>query len=138
MTVYDSLRYAMANRWDPRHLERIDRLADFTGEQALEIGCGSGRLLKRLAGRGIDIIGIDANPNAAEMAETSRVRTMMAESLEFEDEAFDSIVSVHAIEHIPPLDDALAEAERVLKPVAGHSSSSRPNRSGGSTRSLLL
>lgn len=44
------------------------------------------------------------------------MRTMMAESLEFEDEAFDSIVSVHAIEHIPPLSDALAEAERVLKP----------------------
>ena len=41
---------------------------------------------------------------------------MFAEDLEFEDGRFDTIVSVHAIEHIPPLDEAIAEMSRVLKP----------------------
>jgi ubiquinone/menaquinone biosynthesis C-methylase UbiE len=42
---------------------------------------------------------------------------MRAEALEFEDESFDIILSVHAIEHIPPLSQALAEMARVLKPA---------------------
>jgi ubiquinone/menaquinone biosynthesis C-methylase UbiE len=41
---------------------------------------------------------------------------MMAEALEFDDETFDYIVSVHAIEHIPPLQQALREMVRVLVP----------------------
>jgi len=41
---------------------------------------------------------------------------MRAEELEFGDAEFDSIVSVHAIEHIPPLERAAAEMSRVLKP----------------------
>jgi ubiquinone/menaquinone biosynthesis C-methylase UbiE len=41
---------------------------------------------------------------------------MSAESLDFADESFDVVVSVHAIEHIPPLREALAEMARVLVP----------------------
>jgi 2-polyprenyl-3-methyl-5-hydroxy-6-metoxy-1,4-benzoquinol methylase len=118
MPDYDSRRYALINRWDPAHLEKVDRLLDFnSGNRVLEVGCGQGHLTKRLADRGIDIIGIDANPNAPEVAESDRVRYMTAEVLEFEDESFDIVLSVHAIEHIPPLDQALAEMARVLKPA---------------------
>lgn len=116
MTVYDSTRYALVNRWDPSHLKRIDRLIDLTGEQVLEIGCGQGHLTKRLFERGIDIVGIDANPNAPDVAGTDRVRCMLAENLEFDDESFDTILSVHAIEHIPPLREAFIEMARVLRP----------------------
>jgi ubiquinone/menaquinone biosynthesis C-methylase UbiE len=41
---------------------------------------------------------------------------MRAEDLSFEDDEFDAVVAVHAIEHIPPLDGAAAEMARVLKP----------------------
>jgi ubiquinone/menaquinone biosynthesis C-methylase UbiE len=117
MTTYDSRRYAMLNRWDPSHLQRIDRLVHIApGDRVLEVGCGQGHLTKALASRGVDIVGIDANNEAPEVAGTDLVRCMMAESLEFEDETFDFIVSVHAIEHIPPLDEALAEMARVLRP----------------------
>lgn len=116
MSRYDSERYALVNRWDPTHLEKIDRLLPLgPGARVLEIGCGRGHLTSRLADRGVDIVGIDANPNAPRMAETDRVRHMMAESLDFEDEEFDAIVSVHAIEHIPALREAFAEMARVLK-----------------------
>jgi ubiquinone/menaquinone biosynthesis C-methylase UbiE len=116
MTTYDSRRYALINRWDPSHLERIDRLASIgEGDRVLEVGCGQGHLTKALAARGVDIVGIDANPQAEEVADSPLVRHMRAESLEFDDASFDYVVSVHAIEHIPELDDALAEMARVLR-----------------------
>lgn len=117
MTTYDSRRYATINRWDPSHLKRIDRLVSIRpGARVLEVGCGQGHLTRALAARGIDIIGIDANPQAAEVAGDGLVRHMTAEALDFPDASFDFIVSVHAIEHIPPLEQALAEMTRVLRP----------------------
>jgi ubiquinone/menaquinone biosynthesis C-methylase UbiE len=107
----------MVNRWDSSHLQRIDRLVPIRpGDRVLEVGCGQGHLTKALLSRGVDIIGIDANPQAEVVADSDRVRFMRAESLEFDDASFDFVVSVHAIEHIPPLDEALAEMARVLKP----------------------
>lgn len=40
---------------------------------------------------------------------------MKAEQLDFPDESFDALVSVHAIEHIPPLEQAASEMARVLR-----------------------
>jgi len=117
MSEYDSRRYALVNRWDTSHLKRIDRLLPMVpGQRVLEVGCGQGHLTTRLAGRGIDIVGIDANPNAPEVSGSDRVRHMLAEDLEFDDAEFDVVVSVHAIEHIPPLEKAVSEMARVLKP----------------------
>lgn len=117
MATYDSKRYAVLNRWDPAHLQKIDKLVSIgPDDRVLEVGCGRGHLTRRLADRGVDIVGIDANPNAPEVSQSDRVLHMMAEDLDFEDDEFDLILSVHAIEHIPPLDEAFAEMARVLKP----------------------
>ena len=116
MPTYDSRRYAVLNRWDPSHLEKIDRLVSIgPGARVLEIGCGQGHLTRRLADRGVDIVGIDANPNAPAVSEGGRVLHMMAEHLDFEDNEFDVILAVHSIEHIPPLEEAFDEMARVLK-----------------------
>ncbi|MGH8946269.1 MAG: class I SAM-dependent methyltransferase [Acidimicrobiia bacterium] len=116
MLDYDSARYARINRWDPAHLKRIDRLLDLQpGDRVLEVGCGRGHLTRRLAERGIDVTGIDVNPGAAEIADTDRVLTMRAESLEFADDSFDFVLSIHALEHIPALGEALGESARVLR-----------------------
>lgn len=120
MTTYDSKRYALINRWDRSHLERINRLAAIEpGDRVLEVGCGQGHLTRALAGAGADIVGIDANPQAMEVVGDGMVQHMNAESLDFEDESFDFVVSVHAIEHIPDLETALSEMARVLK-KGGH------------------
>lgn len=117
MTVYDSRRYAMMNRWDSAHLDTVDRLLSVSaGDRVLEVGCGQGHLTKRLADRGVEIVGIDANPAASEVSESHLVRHMSAESLDFEDDRFDSVLSFHAIEHIPRLEIAFAEMARVLRP----------------------
>ena len=120
MTTYDSERYALKNRWDPSHLKRIDRLIKIEpSDRVLEVGCGRGHLTKAISDRGTDIVGIDANPQAQEVAGNGLVKRMDAESLDFDDATFDVIVSVHAIEHIPGLETALAEMGRVLRP-GGH------------------
>lgn len=116
MLDYDSARYARINRWDPSHLDKVDRLLDVEpGDRVLEVGCGRGHLTRRLAERGIDAIGIDANPNAADLAGTDRVLPMRAESLKFEDASFDYVISIHALEHIPELKRALGEMGRVTR-----------------------
>lgn len=114
---YDSRRYALINRWDKRHETTVRRLLDpIAGERVLEVGCGRGHLTKRLNEWGVDAVGIDANPNAAEFAVTAGVVHMFAEHLEFGDRSFDKVVSIHAIEHIPDIEGAFAEIGRVLKP----------------------
>ena len=91
-------------------------MAPVPGERILDVGCGKGHLVKALSELGIDAVGIDLNPNAADVAVVPRVRTMSATHLDFEDGAFDAVVSFHAIEHIPPIDEALREMARVVKP----------------------
>lgn len=114
---YNSRRYAMVNRWDPDHLKTVDRLLELPpGTRVLEVGAGAGHLTKRLAERGVDIVGIDVNPEAASVAGTDRVVEMSADDMTFSDGEFDAVVSFHAIEHIPALDEAAAEIARVLKP----------------------
>src|SRR5690606_832055 len=85
------------------------------GVRVLEVGCGRGHLAQALAARGADVIGIDANPQAEELAENGLVRHMNAEDLEFEDAFFALVIAVHAIEHIPPLEQTLSEMVRVLR-----------------------
>jgi ubiquinone/menaquinone biosynthesis C-methylase UbiE len=114
---YDSRRYALLNRWDPRHLRTVQRLlAPRADERVLEVGCGRGHLTKALAELGIDVTGVDANPQAAEVAVSQRVQTMRAERLQLPDDSFDAVVSVHALEHVLPIEKALAEMARVLRP----------------------
>ena len=113
---YDSRKYALINRWNPRNLEIIrDWVAPAPGDQVLDVGCGKGHLVKALSELGVDAVGIDLNPNAADVAVVPRVRTMSAVSLEFDDETFEAVVSFHAIEHIPPIEEALREMARVVK-----------------------
>lgn len=117
MLDYNSQRYALLNHWDPTHLKKIDRLLELSrGGELLEVGCGQGHLTRRLEERGLEITGIDANPTVETVAETDRVVHMKAEALEFDDASFDTVVSIHAIEHIPSIQQALSEMVRVLRP----------------------
>ena len=115
---YDSRKYALINRWNPRNLEIIrDWVAPVPGDRVLDVGCGKGHLVKALSELGVDAVGIDLNPKASDVAVVARVRTMSATSLDFDDDAFDAVVSFHAIEHIPPIEEVFREISRVVKPA---------------------
>ncbi|KKL49681.1 hypothetical protein LCGC14_2313120, partial [marine sediment metagenome] len=76
------------------------------GERVLEIGCNRGMLLREFQKRKIDAIGIDVNKKAVQKKVVDEVYEMNAENLEFKNESFDKIYSVHTIEHIPNLKKA--------------------------------
>lgn len=115
--MYDSARYVLANRWDPRHLKSVERtIALHPGSRVLEVGCGRGHLTRTLAQRGVDVIGVDANPHAPAESGSERVMCMRAEQLTFPDESFDAVISIHTIEHVMDIATVLAEMSRVLVP----------------------
>ncbi|CAN5642430.1 hypothetical protein BH18ACT6_BH18ACT6_17990 [soil metagenome] len=117
MMTYDSRRYALINRWNPRNLELIrDWVKPKPGDRVLDVGCGRGHVVNALRQFGVEAEGIDLNPNAAEVAVAPHVQTMSATKLDFGSASFDAVVSFHAIEHIPEVDAALAEMARVVKP----------------------
>ena len=65
---------------------------------------------------GLDVTGTDLNPNVIERAVTDRVLSMPATALDFPDETFDHVVTVHTIEHVPAIATAFREMSRVLRP----------------------
>lgn len=109
-------RYALSQRWDPRHIATVRRFVDAQpGARILEVGCGPGHLTKRLEDLGCQATGIDANPQVGDTAVARDVRVMRVEDLGFPDGHFDAVVAVHAMEHFPDLEAAMAEMARVLR-----------------------
>jgi len=92
------------------------------GIRILDAGCGSGGLARLLAEEGAEVTGIDPNPQALTAARTlapaARFEAASAEALPFEDAAFDVVLVVNALHHVPldAMDRALAEAARVARP----------------------
>ncbi|MFZ0459999.1 MAG: class I SAM-dependent methyltransferase [Rhodoplanes sp.] len=92
------------------------------GIRILDVGCGSGGLARLLAEEGAEVTGIDPNPQALTAARTlapaARFEEASAEALPFEDAAFDVVLVVNALHHVPldAMDRALAEAARVARP----------------------
>lgn len=90
------------------------------GASVLEIGCGTGQLTTRLAGRGLDITAIDIGPAMVAGAKRNIADPNVAFCVSsFEDfqasRAFDLIVSATAFHWVDP-DLGLAKAARTLQP----------------------
>lgn len=110
-----------------RHI--VSLLSLEKNNRILDLGCGTGVLTRMIADRldpsaGGMAVGIDAAAKMIRVARKKRAtavcrfETMAAESLSFEDGAFDAVVSSLFFHHVP-LDlkeMALSEAFRVLRP----------------------
>jgi ubiquinone/menaquinone biosynthesis C-methylase UbiE len=91
------------------------------GRDVLEVGCGTGLILERVAGFARRAVGIDLSPGMLARARDRGLEVHEADcaALPFDDESFDVVYSFKVLSHVPDLDRALAEMTRVLRP-GGH------------------
>jgi ubiquinone/menaquinone biosynthesis C-methylase UbiE len=128
--VYDTLEPLLFLGRQAEYDRHIVSLLDLDGSyRVLDLGCGTGVLTRMIADRldaaaGGRAVGIDAAARMIAVARKKRAadncifEAMAAESLSFEDGAFDTVVSSLFFHHVP-LDlkaMALVEALRVLRP----------------------
>ena len=92
------------------------------GARVLDVGCGTGRWVRRLEKHGLSVVGID---QSSEMLSLARKRGTLSpmvsgevQNLPFRDESFECVSAVTVIQHIPPQEQvrALSEMVRVLRP----------------------
>jgi len=84
----------------------------------LDVGCGDGGLLGRLAARGRQgLVGLEPDPRARAVARSAGLEVVdgLAERLPFDDGAFDVVVFDYVTHHLGHLPRALREAARVSK-----------------------
>lgn len=113
------------------HRQIADRTVDLAlgscaGERrVLDVGCGTGYLLRSLAARSPEVerfVGVDPAPGMAGVASRGTVDTRVgyvmavAERLPFGDGAFDLVVSTTSFDHWSDQRAGLAECARVLAP----------------------
>lgn len=86
------------------------------GDRVLDVGVGTGRLLKHLDN--VEKYGIDISLNYLQRLIGSDIEVCMGsvESLPYTDSFFDVIVATDVLEHVIELSTAISEIERVLKP----------------------
>ncbi|MBX7077992.1 MAG: methyltransferase domain-containing protein [Nannocystaceae bacterium] len=91
------------------------------GRDVLEVGCGTGLVLQRVARFARSAQGIDLSPGmlAHARARGLDVREGSATALPLPDESVDVAYSFKVLSHVPELERALAEMLRVVRP-GGH------------------
>jgi 2-polyprenyl-3-methyl-5-hydroxy-6-metoxy-1,4-benzoquinol methylase len=105
----------------PWHLSTLRHLPDVRGLRVLEIGCGRGVFARELAERGADLDAADfseaAVSHAARRLEGLHARVLVADiqSIPFEDETFDVVISQETLEHVDDPQLGLSELVRVTR-----------------------
>lgn len=84
----------------------------------LEVGCGSGAMLKSMRDLGWQVEGVDFDPAAVEQARKKGLTVHLGALIEqrLPGSTFDAIVASHLIEHVPDPIETLRECHRLLKP----------------------
>ena len=88
------------------------------GGRLLEVGCGSGRMLRLMKDHGWEVEGVDFDPAAVENARSKGldVRLGTLEDQNYPDDHFDAVTMSHLVEHVPDPLQLLLESYRILKP----------------------
>lgn len=95
------------------------------GDRVLDLACGTGELLARIArtGAGADLAGVDLSTGMVEQARRKlvdisdvQIEQADAHDLPFGDDAFDVVVCANTFHYFTHPETVLAEARRVLRP----------------------
>lgn len=115
-------------RWHHGIADHVAELAiDYAIDSAniLDVGCGTGYLLRRLASQlpsAVRVVGVDPSPGMIQTAvsatDDSRLRFAIgfAEHLPFAASSFDLVIATTSFDHWSDQKAGLAECARVLKP----------------------
>jgi ubiquinone/menaquinone biosynthesis C-methylase UbiE len=105
------------NEW-----EIVSGLGPFRGKVVIDVGCGTGGMVRKLSSRGATVIGIDTRDMIQKAGEKPGVggETYLVgggEALPFEDDFADMILFLASLHHVPAdnIPRALNESHRVLK-----------------------
>lgn len=74
------------------------------GQKALDVGCGYGRNLVLMRDLGIDVQGVDANPEIVKVNRDAGLPCLTVQELEKSTERYDLILMSHVVEHFQPAD----------------------------------
>jgi SAM-dependent methyltransferase len=96
----------------------------YRGQRVLDVGCGPGWVTVNYAAHGAVVDAIDLTARAVALTRlfldqkglTAAVQQANAESLPFESDSFDLVVSCGVLHHTPNTTQAFRECVRVLKP----------------------
>jgi SAM-dependent methyltransferase len=106
------------------HILECHSWIDWRGKSVLEVGAGIGTDARQLIGAGARYVGINIDRGSAEAAALAlRLFSLPgvslkrdARALDFSDGVFDVVYSFGVLPHIPQVERAVAEIERVLTP----------------------
>ena len=108
---------------DPEYEEQILPLIEsflHGARRVLDVGCGEGQVSRRIAGLGVEVVGLDPTEGQIRIAHRrgGRARYIRARSelIPCPAASFDAVVLCLAIEHVDPFEPAIAEVARVLEP----------------------
>lgn len=101
---------------DELELGYLERFAK--GRDVLEVGCGTGLLLREIAKFAKSAKGVDLSPGMLEKARARGLDVVLgsATELPFPDASFDVACSFKVLAHVPEIEKALAEMARVVRP----------------------
>jgi len=102
--------------------ETLRRLTLRSTDRVLDVGCGTGDLLRQLRGShpGARLVGVDPAPEMLDVARqklpaTVELKSAWADRLPYADDSFDVVVSCNALHHMRDPVAALIEMRRVLR-----------------------
>jgi SAM-dependent methyltransferase len=83
-------------------LKLINMLNLNQGHKILDIGCGYGNNIKLLRSKGLNVLGIDVNPDIVKKNVEAGLNCMTPEEYNMTTDIFDLLVMSHVIEHFNP------------------------------------
>lgn len=100
-------------------LNKKIKLINSFGSEAktiLDIGAGTGDFLEYCKKDGWQVSGVEPSAKAREIAEQKIDEKLYTENTEFSKQQFDVITMWHVLEHVPNLNETIAQLKQALKP----------------------
>lgn len=117
--TYEARRDGRGRYHDLLDALEVDFCARWVRDRSvLEVGCGTGLLLRRFAALAREAVGVDLSPGMLAHARARGLTVVEGDvgALPFPDGRFDVAVSFKTLPHVPDLGQALAEMARVVRP----------------------